>query len=244
MQGVLTSSVNNLQPLPRLDFLDPKYPNRGPNTQSPIAYLKAEEAHLILAEALLSDEDVAGAQDQLTDLLALVQSRGTELVDSQLQQRGRAGGKIVYPNTADTKVAFAPGEPLLTGYVLTRTEGDVAVPTISGTSVTQADIDGIGSVDDGLYVDYLMRQEIFIGEGRRMEDLGIRMPVAQTEVLSNPNAQQGADYTTAQIPSFIPTGFGMDAFEYDSVAKTVVISYDMNRVLVDNKTSPDVLPFN
>jgi hypothetical protein len=77
-----------------------------------------------------------------------------------------------------------------------------------------------------------------------MEDLGIRMPVAQTEVLSNPNAQSGADYTTAQIPSFIPTGFGMDAFEYDPVAKTVVIAHDMNRVLVDNKTSPAVLPFN
>jgi hypothetical protein len=150
----------------------------------------------------------------------------------------------VYPNTADTKVAFAPGEPLRTGYVLTRTEGNVAVPTISGTSVTQTDIDAIGSVDDGLYLLYLMRQEIFIGEGRRMEDLGIRMPVAQTEVLSNPNAQSGADYTTAQIPSFIPTGFGMDAFEYDPVAKTVVISHDMNRVLVDNKTSPAVLPFN
>jgi tetratricopeptide (TPR) repeat protein len=244
MQGVLTSSVNNLQPLPRLDFLDPKYPNRGPNNQSPIAYLKAEEAHLILAEASLSDEDVDGAKDQLTQLLALVHSRGTELVDSRLQQRGRAGGKIVYPNTADTKVAFAPGEPLRTGYVLTRTEGNVAVPTISGTSVTQTDIDAIGSVDDGLYLLYLMRQEIFIGEGRRMEDLGIRMPVAQTEVLSNPNAQSGADYTTAQIPSFIPTGFGMDAFEYDPVAKTVVISHDMNRVLVDNKTSPAVLPFN
>ena len=56
-----------------------------------VAILKAEEAHLILAEALLSDEDVDGAKDELTQLLALVQSRGTELVDSQLQQRGRAG---------------------------------------------------------------------------------------------------------------------------------------------------------
>lgn len=244
MQGVLTSSVNNLQPLPRLDFLDPKYPNRGPNTQSPIPYLKAEEAHLILAEAALSDEDVDGAKSELTELLALVQSRGTELVDSQLQKRGRAGGKIVYPNTADTKVAFAPDQPLRTGYVLTRSEGDVAVPTISGTSVTQADIDAIATVDDGLYLVYLMRQEIFIAEGRRMADLGMRMPVAQTEILSNPNAQQGADYINPQIPAFIPTAFGLDAFEYDSVAKTVVISFDMNRVLVENKSSPAVLPFN
>ena len=53
------------------------------------------------------------------------------------------------------------------------------VPTISGTSVTAARIDAITTVDDGLYVLYLMRQEIFLAEGRRMADLGMRMPVAQ-----------------------------------------------------------------
>jgi hypothetical protein len=34
----------------------------------------------------------------------------------------------------------------------------------------------------------------------------------------------------------------MDAFTYDQTAKTVVIKFDMNRVLVQNKTSPFVLP--
>lgn len=244
MQGVLTSSVNNLQPLPRLDFLDPKYPNRGVTVQSPIAFLKAEEAHLIIAEALLSDDNVAGAKAQLQQLLTLVGSRATELVDSRLQQRGRAGGKVVYPNTVDTKVAFAPGEPLLDGFVLTRTAGNVRVPIVSGTSVTPARIDAIATVDDGLYVLYLMRQEIFLAEGRRMADLGIRMPVARTEVLANPNAAEGQPYTEAQIPPFIPREFGMDSFTYDAAAKTVVIDHDMNRVLVQNKTSPFVLPFH
>ena len=244
MQSVMTSSVNNFQPLPRLDFLDPKYPNRGPNIQSPVAVLKAEEAHLILAEALLSDNNIAAAKDRLSQLLTLVQSRTVESVDDRIQLRGRAGGKIVYPNSSATKVAFAPGGPLLSGYVLTRSAGNISVPTISGTSVTQARIDAISTVDDGLYVLYLMRQEIFIGEGRRMADLGLRMPVAQTEVLANPNASAGADYTQGQIPSFIPLAFGMDAFTYDSTAKTAVMAYDMNQVLVQNKTSPFVLPFN
>lgn len=244
MQGVLTSSVNNLQPLPRLDFLDPKYPNRGANVQSPIAFLKAEEAHLILAEALLSESDLPAAKARLKQLLALVQSRTTEMVDSRLQLRGRAGGKVVYPNSADTKVAFAPDEPFRTGLVLTRSQGDVRVPTVSGTSVTAERIDAISSVEDGLYVLYLMRQEIFLAEGRRMADLGMRMPVARTEVLANPNAQDGAPYTEAQIPSFIPKAFGLDAFTYDQAAKTVVIAHDMNRVLVQNRTSPAVLPFN
>lgn len=244
MQGVLTSSVNNFQPLPRLDFLDPKYPNRGANVQSPAAFAKAEEAHMILAEALLSDNNVAGAKARLTQLLALVQSRPTESVDSRLQLRGRNGNKVIYPNSSATRVAFAPGEPLLPGYVVTRSAGNITVPIVSGTSVTQSRIDAITTVDDGLYVLYLMRQEIFLAEGRRMADLGIRMPVAFTEVLANANAIAGAPYTVATIPSFIPPSFGMDRFTYDETANTAIMAYDMNRILVQNKTSPDVLPFN
>jgi tetratricopeptide (TPR) repeat protein len=244
MQGVLTSSVNNFQPLPRLDFLDPKYPNRGATVQSPLAFLKAEEAHLIIAEALLSDNNLTGAKDRLKQLLTLVNSRATELVDSRIQLRGRAGGKIVYPNASDIKVAFAPGQPLQDGFILTRTTANVRVPTISGTSVTAARIDAITTVDDGLYVLYLMRQEIFLGEGRRMADLGMRMPVAQTEIIANPSTKDGEPYTKPVIPAFIPAGFEMDAFTYDVAAKTVTMKHDMNRVLVQNKTSPDVLPFN
>jgi tetratricopeptide (TPR) repeat protein len=244
MQGVLTSSVNNFQPLPRLDFLDPKYPNRGATVQSPLAFLKAEEAHLIIAEALLSDNNLTGAKDRLKQLLTLVNSRATELVDSRIQLRGRAGGKIVYPNASDIKVAFAPGQPLQDGFVLTRTTANVRVPTISGTSVTAARIDAITAVDDGLYVLYLMRQEIFLAEGRRMADLGMRMPVAQTEIIANPSTKDGEAYTKPVIPAFIPKGFEMDAFTYDATAKTVTMKHDMNRVLVQNKTSPDVLPFN
>jgi hypothetical protein len=36
----------------------------------------------------------------------------------------------------------------------------------------------------------------------------------------------------------------MDAFTYDATAKTVTIKHDMNRVLVQNKASVDVLPFH
>ena len=199
---------------------------------------------MILAEALLAGGDLPGARSRLQQLLTLVRSRATELVDSRLQLRGRAGGKVVYPNTSDTKVAFAPGEPLREGFVLTRSAGTIRVPTVSGTSVTPERIAAIATVDDGLYVLYLMRQEIFLAEGRRMADLGIRMPVARTEVLANPNVGDGEAYTQARIPSFIPTEFGMDSFTYDPVAKTAVLAFDMNRLLVQNKTSPDVLPFN
>ena len=244
MTGVLTSSVNNFQPLPRLDFLDPKFLNRGATTQSPIAFQKSEEAHLIIAEANIADNSLAAAKDWLKQLLALVLTRTTELTDSRLQLRGRAAGKVLYPNTADTKVAFAPGEPLQDGFVLTRSLPTVRVATVSGTSVTTARIDAITTADDALYVLYLMRQEIFIAEGRRLADLGIKLPVAQTEVIANKNTKDGEPYTLAQIPSFIPRAFEMDAFTYDAAAKTVVIKHDMNRTLVLNKTSPLVLPFH
>jgi len=244
MQTVLTSSVNNFQPLPRLDFLDPKYPNRSATVISPIAFVKAEEAHLILAEALLADGSVSGAKDRLKQLLTLVSSRPTEQTDHRVQLRGRAGGKIIYPNTADTKVAFAPGQPFVDGLVLTRSTPTVRAFTVSGTSVTNARIDAITTVDDGLYVLYLMRQEIFLAEGRRMADLGMRMPVAQTEIIANAKTKDGEAYTLAVIPSFIPKAFEMDAFTYDATAKTVTIKHDMNRLLVQNKASVDVLPFH
>ena len=244
MQGLLSGSTNNLQPLPRLDFLDPKFPNRGAQIQSPLHVLKAEEAHLILAEAALAAGDLAGAKAGLRTLLSLVESRPVELVDSRLQQRGRAGGAVVYPNRADVRVAFSPGARFRDGLVLTRSEGLIPVPVVSGTSVDQARIQAIATAEDALYVVYLMRQEIFLGEGRRATDLGIRFPVAFDEIQTNPNVVDGEWYTRPQLPSFIPGDAAMDAFDYDEAAGTVVIHHDMNRVLVENRGSPAVLPFH
>ena len=45
------------------------------------------------------------------------------------------------------------------------------------------------------------------------------------------------------IPSFIPLNQDMDAFEMDKEAKTVVIKYNMNRIIVQNKSSEYVAPF-
>src|SRR5262249_8497070 len=137
---------------------------------------------------------------------------------------------------------FAPNQPLRTGFILTRQGPQIRVPTTSGTSVTNAQIDGIVTVDDGLYLLSLMRQEIFIAEGRRAADLGIRVPVSLQEITANTKAKADAPYATAQIPQFIPGAYAMDQFTYDQTAKTVVMKYDMNRVIVQNKTSTSVLP--
>ena len=114
--------------------------------------------------------------------------------------------------------------------------------TVSGTSITNQDIDATTNADDVLYLIYLMRQEIFISEGRRSNDLGIKFPVSQTEQLNNSNISD--EFTQPTIPSFIPLNLGLDDFTVDETTGNVTILYDMNRVLVANKASNHVLPFN
>ncbi|MCG8389157.1 MAG: hypothetical protein MJA30_26615, partial [Cytophagales bacterium] len=87
---------------------------------------------------------------------------------------------------------------------------------------------------------YRLRQEIFISEGRRSSDLGIRFPVSETEQLNNPNV--GDAFIQPVLPTFIPLNGGMDAFTVDE-AGDVTMLFDMNKVIVDNKTSEDIVPF-
>ncbi|MCU0647102.1 MAG: hypothetical protein MUF00_03865 [Gemmatimonadaceae bacterium] len=242
-QALLTGASNNYQPLPRLDFLDPKYPNRGAQVQSAFPVLKAEEAHFILAESALATNDLAGARTRLQQALALVQSRPTELVDSRTQQRGRAGGLVIYPDSADYRVAVSPGAPWQTGLVLWRRTATVRVPVISGTSVTAARIEQLAAINDAYYVLYLMRQEVFLAEGRRSADLGIRFPVPLAEAQSNGNLSLTAPYMTAIVPAFLPGNTGMDSFTLNATARTVEIRHDVNAILVANRTSSLIMPF-
>jgi hypothetical protein len=73
---IVIRTANDMQPLPRLDFLDPKYNN--PSSNDPIPVLKMEEAHLILAEAALSNGNLADAKTSMINALNLVASREPE----------------------------------------------------------------------------------------------------------------------------------------------------------------------
>jgi len=241
--AIYDSGQDEFQPLPRLDFLFPKYYSETAGDQSPIAILKGEEAYLIIAEADLAEGNVGAARDELSDLLGLVASRPTAMIDDRNQLRGRRGGTWIYPNSSDILVAASPGAEPRSGLVLTRASGPVEVPTLSGTSVTQGMLDAATTVDDMLYLLYLMRQEIFVVEGRRMTDLGIRFPVALDEALTNPNVDENSPALTAQMPSFIPQNYQLDGFTYEDGATLATILHDMNAVLVANKASAEVLPF-
>ena len=241
--ATFTSTQNMFAPLPRLDFLDPKYYDEGtPETeQKPVAIAKAEEAFLILAEAYVAEGSLSQARATLTRLMTeVVANRVTVQVDGSNQRR-EGSNRTDYPVTA-VSVRFDSNDSFRSGYVSDRQAGDIPVYPVSGTKVTLDDISNATGEDGLLYLIYRLRQEIFISEGRRMNDLGIRFPVSQTEQLNNPNIAD--EYTKANIPSFIPLDYGMDDFSVDATTGNVTVTYDMNKVLIENKSADDVLPFN
>lgn len=231
-------TFDDLQPLPRLDFLDPKYYGRNATVESQIPLLKIEEAHMILAEADLSNNLLASAQTKMKALRALVATRTTETFNDTVEGRTeQAPGSR--PNNSAVTVRASATDPFRSGLVLTRTTS-TTVPVISGTSVTDAMIDAAATTDEALEILYLMRQEIFISEGRRFADLGLRWPVSETEKLTNPNVTDA--HIVGFVPAFVPTN--MDAFTYDTGTGQATVTVNMNRVLVQNKADASVLPFH
>jgi hypothetical protein len=106
------------------------------------------------------------------------------------------------------------------------------------------------ATDDELWhAFHLARQEILFLEGRRMSDLGIRLPIMLREIDGNPTITMGDPGTVALVPAHIPSGDGMDLYTpftpYDGddedatlVTTEITIDVDMNRVLADNRVSP------
>ena len=244
--GVLNSAQEAIwgdwfQPLPRLDFLDPKYYQLSSTDQCPITIAKAEEDYLILAEAALADQHLDEAKRYLSALLRLVKQRPVQAdVNDQLEGRYN-GGLKAFPNDPEYRVQASLSDSLRSGLIIDRRPPHlISVAPISGTSVTQAMIDGLDNHDSALELVYLMRQEIFFAEGRRPADLGIRLPLCEVEAAHTADA---ATFIEAWIPAFVPRNYGLDEFTVDEEAKTVTIAHNMNRVIVENARSADVAPF-
>jgi len=241
--NIFSSSFNEYAPLPRLDFLDPKYFHVGASVtdQKPVTIVKAEEAYLIIAEAQIAANQLGEARQTLKDMLSqCVAKRPVVTINGNIQKRA-GGNRNDYPVTADVQVKFDADAPAQANYILDRQAGLVPAYTVSGTKVTAGAIDNAIDSDGLLYILYRLRQELFIAEGRRMTDLGIRMPVSITEQQNNKNVTD-ADLQPV-IPSFIPLNKGMDDFVYDKASKQVIMKYDMNRVLVQHKNAKEIFPF-
>ncbi len=232
------ATFDDFQPLPTLDFLDPKYSFLTPELDAPVHYLKAEEALLILAEANLSDNNVAAARANLTALLDLIATREVREVDDAIEGRSEVdpGGR------PDKSTVTVNGRA---GLVLDRQAGAVSVPSVSGTSLTVTDVAGLTADDAGLELLYRTRQEVFIAEGLRFVDMGLKLIIDENETLQNENISETDLGAVPMIPSFISAvATDLDAITYDAdtgVATTVI---DVNKILVANKSTDEVLPFH
>ncbi|HTY37664.1 MAG TPA: hypothetical protein VMH23_11160 [Bacteroidota bacterium] len=228
--AIVGRSTNDIQPLPRLDFLDPKYPTNG--TQVPV--LKSEEAYLILAEVALANGDLAGAKLNMKSAITTARSRPTTTYNDKDTRPG-------HPNDPTFLVKSDANEPAIAGLIQKR--GGASIVTVystSGTSVTTAMVDTLSSVYSHFRTLYLLRQEIFFLEGRRMIDLGIRLPVSQRQIDGNPNITPGSPGTTVVVPDYIPASDEMRRFT--TAGSTVTILWDMNKVLAANRSR--VSPFS
>ncbi len=216
----------DMQPLPRLDYLDPKYPTV--NGSDPIPVLKTEEAYLILAEAALSNGSINEAKTAMINAVNLVASRATRTIIDNDRRRNR-------PNESTYLVKADANSPAIAGLIFKREGATVTNYPISGTSLTEQKINSLNTIDELFHALYLMRQEIFFTEGRRMSDLGIRLPVMGRQIDANPNVHQGDYGTSVFVPNYIPQGNGLDDFTIDTSAGVVTITYDMNKILTENK---------
>lgn len=227
-------SFDDLQPLPRLDFTDPKMVLINASTDSDVPVLKAEEMYLILAEANNAMGLDPVAQQNLRDCRALALSRPQITSDESTEGRTeRMPG-----SRPDTAAVVVDGR---SGLVKNRDQSTV-IFTVSTTSVSDAMINA--QIGDGLLeLIYLMRQEIFIAEGRRIIDMGVTYVMHENEFLQNPNLTPASGMPNT--PPFIMAVVDqLDAFTYDDVALTATTTIDVNSIIVANKTSEFVCPFH
>ncbi len=256
VQGFDASSVDNgphnflvqralqeMQPLPRLDFLDPKYTTEA----SGIPVAKAEEMHLIVAEVAMARGNWAAARDRIALAIELARSRPLESFnDNDLR---RNADLTIRPRHTEIQVRASPTSPFRAGLVLDR-PGTIQTPRISNTSLRADSIRAIAvtAQEDLLHALYLARQEILFLEGRRLSDLGIALPMMLREIDSNAAISDGDLGTIGSVPAYIPQRDEMDRFSPSSpytgsnppVLQTdrITIVVDMNRVLAQNRVSP------
>lgn len=78
-----------------------------------------------------------------------------------------------------------------------------------------------------------------------MVDMGIRLVVSEVEALANANIPKGDASTLASLPTFIePIKDKLDEFQFNASTNSCVITHNINKLLVQNKTSASVLPFH
>lgn len=239
-------ALQEMQPLPRLDFLDPKYTTR--DAAIPIA--SAEEMHLILAEAALATGNLSGAAARLKMAIDLAATRDTITFDDNDERRN--ADLTFRPRNSEIVVRADADSPFRSGLVLDRPADDLEIPAISGTSLDADSVAGLDDADELWHALWLARQEIMLLEGRRLADLQIKLPMMLREIDQNDNINEGDEGTEVVYPTWLPVDprYAMDIYapmkslytsdeaDAELVTTEVTINVDMNRVLTENRASP------
>ena len=228
------------QPLPRLDFLDPKYSDRS----SAMALAKAEEMHFILAEAAMAQGDYDEGASRLAAAVEIASTRPTrEFNDPDLRLNLDVS---VRPRDSEILVRADPESPLRAGLIQDR-PGPVTVHYISGTSLDADSLAALTDPGDIRHALWLARQEVLYLEGRRLHDLGVRLPVAARDIDPSPAIDWGDPVTEPQVPTYIEQGL-MTQYTPRSpyrdpsaggelATNEITIAVDMNRVLAEERVS-------
>lgn len=237
-------SLQEMQPLPRLDFLDPKYTEWS----SAIPVAKAEEMHLILAEIDLAAGAAAAARERLADAVRLAAARGTVAFDDRDERRN--ADRSLRPRSAEIVVRADSASPYRAGLVVGRPAKGLEVPNVSATSLDADSVARLSAPAELWHALWLARQEILFLEGRRLADLGIKLPMMRREIDQNARIAPQGPGTTATVPPWLPTSprYAMDAYlpaiVYDGngldavlLQTELTIMVDMNRLLVEHAVS-------
>jgi hypothetical protein len=233
-------ALQEMQPLPRLDFLDPKYTTEA----SAIPVATAEEMRLILAEVALANDKSGAAKAQLRMAIDLAANRNSvTFSDGDPRLNNQSNTR---PDTSAISIRFSPGEPPVDSLVLNR-PGTVTIPAVSGTHVTKGQVTS-ASGTDLVELLYLLRQEILFLEGHRMHDLGIRLPMMLREIETNPQLSTGDMGTQVRVPDWIPQSNEMDLYEPSVIyggdgradgnpleVTEITLLHNMNRVLATQR---------
>ena len=238
-------ALQEMQPLPRLDFLDPKYTTR--DAAIPIA--SAEEMRLILAEAALASGDLSRAAAQLATAITIAGTRNMVMFDD-IDERRNANLSL-RPRSSEIMIRADANSPFRAGLVLDRPAKGLEIPAVSGTSLDADSVSSLATADELWHALWLARQEILLLEGRRLADLGIKLPMMQREIDQNGSINEGDSGTTVTVPAWVPLNprYAIDIYSpvelYDGdgpaaalLETEVTIEVDMNRVLTESRASP------
>lgn len=238
---LIERALKEMQPLPRLDFLDPKYSTRA--TGIPVA--KAEEMHLIRAEAAFAAGQFEVGRGHLVSALTVARSRA-KITFTDNDARLNANLSI-RPRSSSIRVRADASSPFRSGLVLNRPGQAIEFSPISGTSLNPDSIGAIPAAqqEELWHAFHLARQEILFLEGRRMSDLGIRLPMMLREIDASPVINAGDPGTVVVYPTYLPPQNQMDLFTPASpynaagVLQTtdVTITVDLNRILARQRVT-------